>query len=76
MTLSIDPGLDTLRAEVAELLEVSPSELGVDDSLFDHGMDSMRLMHLVEGLEARGVEVGFVELATDCSLRRLHELTR
>ncbi|QDE68704.1 MULTISPECIES: isochorismatase family protein [Myxococcus] len=54
---------EQVRAEVAELLQESPEALGDDDNLLDRGMDSIRLMTLVEKWRAAGAETTFVELA-------------
>ncbi|GAB4210741.1 MAG: isochorismatase [Roseiflexaceae bacterium] len=54
---------EQIRADVAELLEESPADLAEDDNLLDRGLDSIRLMSLVERWRAAGAEVGFVELA-------------
>lgn len=57
------PTADAVRAQVAELLEVDPQTIDHQDDLArDHGLDSMRLMSLVEGWRAAGFEVSFVEL--------------
>lgn len=55
--------------EVAGLLEVDASELGADDSLLDWGLDSIRLMSLVERLRNAGIEVSFEQLAEQPTLR-------
>lgn len=53
---------ERLRAEIAELLYVEPDELGFDDDLVDAGLDSIRVMTLIERRRREGVEVGFPEL--------------
>jgi len=52
--------IDQLRTEVAEVLGEPVAD---DDDLLDAGLDSIRLMALVERLRAAGHEVSFVELA-------------
>jgi bifunctional isochorismate lyase/aryl carrier protein len=52
-----------LRADVAELLQMSAAELADDDNLLERGMDSIRLMTLIERWRSAGTEVTFVELA-------------
>lgn len=54
---------DALVREIAELLEVSPEELSPQDSLLDWGLDSIRIMTLVERWRALGVDVNFLTLA-------------
>jgi bifunctional isochorismate lyase/aryl carrier protein len=61
--------LTRIRSEVAELLEVAPEEIGDDDSLLDWGLDSLRVMTLVERWRSEGVEVSFVALAEEPTLR-------
>jgi bifunctional isochorismate lyase/aryl carrier protein len=51
---------DLLRATVADLLD---EPVGDDDDLFDAGLDSIRLMTVVEHLRAGGHDVSFVDLA-------------
>ncbi|MFC8710729.1 MULTISPECIES: phosphopantetheine-binding protein [unclassified Streptomyces] len=55
--------LDRLRDDLAELLYVEAEEVAVDENVFDQGLDSVRMMTLVEGWRAQGAEVGFAELA-------------
>ncbi|WP_164002162.1 isochorismatase family protein [Pyxidicoccus caerfyrddinensis] len=52
-----------VRADVAEVLQLSPSELGDDENLLERGLDSIRLMSLIERWRSVGTEVTFVELA-------------
>ncbi|SHG60675.1 phosphopantetheine-binding protein [Streptoalloteichus hindustanus] len=52
-----------LRSAVAELLGVAREEIADDDNLFELGLDSVRMMVLVNGLQQHGVELQFVELA-------------
>jgi bifunctional isochorismate lyase / aryl carrier protein len=52
--------LDGLRAQVTELLGNTPAD---EDNLLDHGLDSIRLMTLVEWLRDQGHDVAFVDLA-------------
>ncbi len=53
----------SVREEVAELLVQPPSELGEDENLLDRGLDSIRIMSLVERWRRKGAEITFVELA-------------
>jgi aryl carrier-like protein len=55
----------TLRAQLADLLEIPADELADDDNLLDHGMDSIRIMALVDAWRDAGVEVSFVDLAEE-----------
>jgi len=51
---------DGLRAALTGLLD---EPFGDDDDLFDAGLDSIRLMTVVEHLRAGGHDVSFVDLA-------------
>ncbi|MEV0650148.1 isochorismatase family protein [Phytomonospora sp. NPDC050363] len=61
--------LDELRAEVAALLDEPVED---DENLVDAGLDSIRVMTLVEGWKARGFQVGFADLAEDPTVRGFH----
>ena len=52
--------IDTLRAQVTEVLGEPVAD---DDDLIDAGLDSIRLMTLIERWRADGHEVSFVDLA-------------
>lgn len=45
---------ERIRADIAELLGCDPAEIGSDDNLVDLGLDSMRIMVLVERWRAAG----------------------
>ncbi|MGW0807865.1 phosphopantetheine-binding protein [Nonomuraea sp. NPDC002799] len=53
---------ERLRAEIAGLLFVEPGELGLDDDLVDAGLDSIRVMTLIERWNRAGVKVAFPDL--------------
>ncbi|WP_171169272.1 phosphopantetheine-binding protein [Streptomyces sp. I05A-00742] len=55
--------LDSLRLDVADVLGEDPADLPADEDLRDLGVDSIRLMTLVERWRARGLTVDFAELA-------------
>jgi bifunctional isochorismate lyase / aryl carrier protein len=54
---------DTVRAQVAEVLDEPAANIGDHDDLLDRGIDSIRLMSLVEWCRGTGAEVSFVDLA-------------
>ncbi|MBB6174383.1 aryl carrier-like protein [Nocardiopsis mwathae] len=55
---------DRVRADVAEILGCDPAELAPDENLLDRGLDSMRIMTLVERWRAAGAAtVEFPDLA-------------
>ncbi len=45
---------DRIRADVAEIVGCDISEIGPDDNLFDLGLDSVRLMTLIERWRSAG----------------------
>ncbi|WNV85305.1 phosphopantetheine-binding protein [Umezawaea sp. Da 62-37] len=65
MTLSTEQ----LIADVADVLYLEPAEIDYELSLHDQGMDSVRLMDLVERWRTAGVErIDFITLAEDSRL--------
>ncbi|WP_249605153.1 isochorismatase family protein [Chromobacterium sp. IRSSSOUMB001] len=65
---SAAPSAEALRAAVAELLQQPASDIGLDDNLLDWGLDSIRLMSLLEQWRALGAEIDFIELAQQPSV--------
>jgi bifunctional isochorismate lyase / aryl carrier protein len=61
------------RAALANVLECREDELVPDENLFDLGLDSIRIMALVERLRARGLHLSFVEVAECRTLRELEQ---
>ena len=55
--------LEAVREQVAELLHEDPAELTDDEDLIDWGLDSVRIMTLVEQWRKRGVQITFADLA-------------
>ncbi|MBO1581642.1 MULTISPECIES: isochorismatase [Bacillus] len=55
--------LQLVREQVAELLRESPADIGDDEDLLNRGLDSVRIMSLVEKWRQKGVEVTFADLA-------------
>jgi bifunctional isochorismate lyase/aryl carrier protein len=53
----------SVRADIAALLHLSPDEVPDDQDLFESGLDSVRLITLVERWRDAGADVSFVELA-------------
>lgn len=51
------------RRDIADLLYLPPDELDDALDLFAAGLDSVRVLSLVEDWRTRGVEISFVELA-------------
>ncbi|ABS22057.1 isochorismatase family protein [Bacillus cytotoxicus] len=55
--------LQMIREQVAQLLRESPADIANDENLLNRGLDSVRLMSLVEKWRQIGVEVTFADLA-------------
>jgi bifunctional isochorismate lyase/aryl carrier protein len=55
--------VDDVRAHVAEVLEEPAADIGDHDDLLDRGLDSIRLMNLVERWRELGITTSFVDLA-------------
>lgn len=55
--------LEEVRAQEAHVLTLDPMDLGNEEDLINRGLDSIRIMKLVEQFRRSGVEVTFVELA-------------
>lgn len=53
---------ERIRADVAEALGEPPEGIDEADDLLDRGLDSLRLMSLVERWRAEGAEIGFMDL--------------
>ncbi|MFD0774152.1 phosphopantetheine-binding protein [Streptomonospora algeriensis] len=54
-----------IRADVEQVLGEPAGSLGDHDNLLDRGMDSIRLMSLVESWRTTGVETDFITLAEE-----------
>jgi bifunctional isochorismate lyase/aryl carrier protein len=63
-----------IREDVAEVLDIRPDQVVDDQQLVEQGMDSVRLMTLVERWRALGVEIDFLTLADDPTLKRWFSL--
>ena len=65
---------DRIRADVAEVLSLAPQEVAEDVQLMDQGLDSIRLMTLVERWRADGAEIELAELAERPTVAQWAEL--
>ncbi|GAA3083982.1 phosphopantetheine-binding protein [Streptosporangium carneum] len=54
---------ERVRGDVADVLSEPPAEISDDENLLDRGLDSIRVMSLVERWRAAGVHTTFIELA-------------
>ncbi|MFF8915615.1 phosphopantetheine-binding protein [Streptomyces sp. NPDC015032] len=57
------------RADLAELLHQEPEEVDLDEHPVDAGLDSLRVITLVERWQAYGIDVSFIDLAEQPSFR-------
>ena len=62
--------------DVAESLGVAPDTLTPDTNLADAGLDSLRLIMLVEKWRAEGVTVDFQDILTRATLAEWFELSQ
>lgn len=53
----------SIKNKVADLLDVSPQLLSDKENLVDSGLDSIRMMMLVEDWRSQGIDINFMELA-------------
>lgn len=66
---------ERIRTDVAELLDVAPEGIDPDEDLLDLGLDSVRIMTLIERWRAAGApDLEFPDLAEEPVLRRWVEL--
>lgn len=57
---------EQIVADIAEILQLPESEIDTDTNVFDLGLDSVRLMTLIERWRAAGaVRADLVDLAAD-----------
>ncbi|CAM2921891.1 phosphopantetheine-binding protein [Prescottella defluvii] len=61
---------ETILADTAQILDVEVTEIDTTVSLVDQGLDSVRLMALVERWRDTGVDVDFVSLASEPDLEQ------
>ncbi|GGZ61343.1 hypothetical protein GCM10010387_63610 [Streptomyces inusitatus] len=66
--------LERLVRDVAEMLYVETEDVDVAENLLDQGLDSIRLMTLVENWRTDGARISFVELAERPTLKEWAEL--
>ncbi|MGE7623462.1 isochorismatase family protein [Viridibacillus sp. NPDC096237] len=66
--------LNGLRIQIADLLGESPSDIGDNENLVDIGMDSIRMMSLVEILRGKGAEINFMQMAEKTTIAAWWEL--
>ncbi|WP_121393540.1 phosphopantetheine-binding protein [Actinokineospora cianjurensis] len=67
---------DDIRTQVAALLEVPPTTIADDDNLLDHGLDSIRVMTLLESWRTTGTALSFADLAETPTIAAWSTLVR
>ena len=55
--------LARVRADIIRVLQTDADELADTDNLIDHGLDSIRLMSLVQEWQSAGAPIAFEQLA-------------
>ncbi|WP_224365625.1 phosphopantetheine-binding protein [Hyalangium versicolor] len=63
-----------IRADIAKLLDVPPEQLVDDKHLVEQGMDSIRLMTLVERWREHRADIDFITLAEEPTVERWSKL--
>ncbi|MBD1371006.1 isochorismatase [Hazenella sp. IB182357] len=60
--------LDQLKEQVAELLDEPPNALSESENLIDRGLDSIRMMSLIEEWRQIGIQVDFMSMTENPTL--------
>ncbi|MGB6102588.1 MAG: phosphopantetheine-binding protein [Pusillimonas sp.] len=60
--------LESMRTDIARILNEDPADIADDDNLMDLGLDSMRTMTLASQWRDAGVAIEFSEMALDATL--------
>lgn len=68
-TLPLPTTPDALRTTIAALLDEPSDDIGEDDNLLDHGLDSVRIMTLAQRWRDAGARFDLAELAAEPTLR-------
>lgn len=63
MSATLPTSAAELLEQIAEVIDEPADSFGPDDDLMDVGLDSIRLMILIERWRSAGIQLGFVELA-------------
>lgn len=67
--MTAPPSREAVVADLASVLVADPADVLLDDDLTDHGLDSVRLMTLLERWRAAGWHVEFAAVAVRPTLR-------
>ena len=63
MSATLPTSAGELQEQIAQVIDEPVDSFDLDDDLMEVGLDSIRLMILVERWRSAGVHLGFVELA-------------
>ncbi|MGY9063780.1 phosphopantetheine-binding protein [Streptomyces sp. CAS3] len=66
--------LDGFRADLAECLFLEPGEVDLEEGPLEAGLDSLRIVTLLERWQAAGADVTFVDLAERTSFAQWWQL--
>ncbi|MBT0570236.1 isochorismatase family protein [Curvibacter sp. CHRR-16] len=66
---ALPQSVEDLRRTIAQQLQIPAQEISLQDSLLDWGLDSIRIMALLETWRAAGCELSFMQLAQDPTLQ-------
>lgn len=64
---------EEVRAAVAAILHQPPTKIQDKDNLFDWGLDSIRLLTLLEDWRTKGANISFAQLAETPTLKTWYE---
>lgn len=67
--MTAPPSREAVVADVAGVVGADPADLLLDDDLTDHGLDSVRLMTLLERWRTAGWHVEFATVALRPTVR-------
>lgn len=73
MDMTLPTDVETVVSQLAEVMEIAPDELAPDDDLFIAGLDSVRLMLLIDRWSALGVDLDPTQLLYDPTPRGFWE---
>lgn len=65
---------ESIRRDIAQILMLTPDEIDPDENLTYLGLDSIRLMSLLEQWRTQGAQIQFVELAERTTLNQWWKL--
>jgi bifunctional isochorismate lyase/aryl carrier protein len=66
--------LEQLKQDIADSLMLDPSLIDVDENLMYLGLDSIRMMTLVDKWQSAGAPINFSDLAESTTLSEWHRI--